>query len=299
MRSRLTKLLSLLFALALVSAACGSDSDAETTSAGDTDESADGASGELDCAIDSLPLHADGKLTIATGEPVFPPWMIDDDPANGEGFESAVAYALAEEMGFAQADVEWVRTDFDVAIAPGEKEYDFNMQQYSPLPERDEVVDFSVPYYRASKAVLAIGGSPAVGAATFADLTEAKWGATIGTTDLAYIEDQIGAEDVAVYDTQADTVAAMVAGQIDATVVSLPTALYLSAVELDDGVIAGVLPSAGDDEEGEAMSLLFTDGNELVSCVDVALESLRSAGTLDALAETWLQGDGDIPNITK
>lgn len=299
MRSRLTKLLSLLFALALVSAACGSDSDAETTSAGDADESADDASGELDCAVDSLPLHADGKLTIATGEPVFPPWMIDDDPANGEGFESAVAYALAEEMGFEQTDVEWVRTDFDVAIAPGEKEYDFNMQQYSPLPERDEVVDFSVPYYRSSKSVLAVGTSPAVGATTFADLTEAKWGATIGTTDLAYIEDQIGIEDVAVYDTQADTVAAMVAGQIDATVVSLPTALYLSAVELDDGVIAGVLPSAGDNEEGEAMSLLFTEGNELVSCVDLALESLRSAGTLDALAETWLQGDGDIPNITK
>lgn len=290
MKSRTAKLLSLLFALALVAAACGDD--AEET----TETTADAGSGELDCAVENLDLFADGKLTIATGEPVFPPWMIDDDPANGQGFESAVAYALAEEMGFAEADVVWTRTDFDVAIAPGDKDYDFNMQQYTPLPSRDEVVDFSVPYYNVQKSVLTFEGSPTDGATTFADLQSGTWGATIGTTDLDYIEQELGIEDVAVFDTQSDVVAAMVAGQIDSTVVGLPTAYFLSAVELDGGVIAGVLPPAGADSDG--MALLFTEGNPLRDCVNVALTALSDAGTLDALGEEWLQGES-IPSITK
>ena len=181
-------------------------------------------------------------------------------------------------------------------IAPGEKEYDFNMQQYSPTAERDEVVDFSVPYYSVQKSVLTFAGSPVEGASSFEDLVAGTWGATIGTTDLDYLENEMGIEDVAVYDTQADVVAAMVAGQIDSTVVGLPTAFYLSAVELDAGVIAGVLPAGSGDE---AMALLFTEGNPLRDCVDVALTSLRDAGTLDALAGEWLQGGGDIPTITK
>lgn len=290
MKSRTAKLLSLLFAFALVAAACGDDA-VETT-----ETTADAGSGELDCAVENLDLFADGKLTIATGEPVFPPWMIDDDPTNGQGFESAVAYALAGEMGFAEADVVWTRTDFDVAIAPGDKDYDFNMQQYSPLPSRDEVVDFSVPYYNVQKSVLTFEGSPTDGATTFADLQNGTWGATIGTTDLDYIEQELGIEDVAVFDTQSDVVAAMVAGQIDSTVVGLPTAYFLSAVELDGGVIAGVLPAAGADSDG--MALLFTEGNPLRDCVNVALTALSDAGTLDALAEDWLQGES-IPSITK
>ncbi len=294
MSFRLTKLLSLLFAFGLVAAACGSD--AEETVEAETD--GEEASGDLDCSVESLDLFAEGQLTIATGEPVFPPWMLDDDPTSGEGFESAVAYALAEEMGFAADAVTWVRTDFDVAIAPGDKDYDFNMQQYSPTAERDEVVDFSVPYYNVQKSVLTFAGSPVDGATSFGDLAAGTWGATIGTTDLDYIENEIGipADDVAVFDTQADVVAAMVAGQIDATVVGLPTAFFLSAVELDGGVIAGVLPAAGADSDG--MALLFTEGNPLRDCVDVALTSLRDAGTLDAIGEEWLQGGGDIPTIT-
>ncbi len=294
MSSRLTKLLSLLFAFGLVAAACGSD--AEETVEAETD--GEEASGELDCSVENLDLFADGTLTIATGEPVFPPWMLEDDPTSGEGFESAVAYAMAEEMGFAADAVTWVRTDFDVAIAPGDKDYDFNMQQYTPTDERDEIVDFSVSYYDVQRSVLTFEGSPTDGAATFADLASGTWGATIGTTDLDYIETEIGipAGDIAVFDTQADVVAAMVAGQIDSTVVGLPTAFFLSAVELDAGVIAGVLPSSGGNE---AMALLFTEGNPLRDCVDAALNSLRDAGTLDAIAGEWLQGGGEIPTITK
>jgi polar amino acid transport system substrate-binding protein len=306
MRSRLTTILALLLGLSLLAAACGDDDDDVATD--DTeeaaDEAADGAAEEApavhDCAVDSLALTTAGELTIATGEPVFPPWMIDDDPTNGQGFESAVAYALAEQMGFPADSITWTRTGFDEAIAPGEKPYDFNMQQYSITAERDEVVDFSIPYYVGQKSVIALEGTPAATAATFADLAGGTWGATVGTTDLAYIEDNIGipGADVAVFDTQADVVAAMLAGQIDATVVSLPTALFLTAVEIEGSVIAGVLPG-GETDEGDGMGLLFADGSELVPCVNAALQALTDDGTLEALAAEWLQGSGDIPNITE
>lgn len=298
MRSRLTQLLALLFALALVSAACGSDSE---TDAAATDEAAtdDAATDEaaLDCSIENLPLTEAGKLTIATGEPAYEPWMVDDDPTNKQGFEGAVAYAIAEKMGFADADVVWTRSDFDEAIAPGEKPYDFNMQQYSITADRDEVVDFSSPYYSGTKSVIALDGSPAATATNFEELKAGTWGATIGTTDLDYIENTLGIEDVAVYDTQGDVLSAMAAGQIDATVVALPTALYLTAVEMENGVIVGVLPTDPNQTDGDQMGLLFTEGSELTPCVNEAIEALSADGTLDALAVEWLQGEGTIPEI--
>lgn len=272
----------------------------DTTMTDTTSVAPDTTGGGEACAVDTLALHEPGTLTIATGEPVFPPWMMDDDPTNGEGFESAVAYALAEQMGFAAEDVTWVRTGFDEAIAPGEKPYDFNMQQYSITTERDEVVDFSIPYYISQKSVVALADSPAAGATTFADLEAATFGATIGTTDLDYIEQVLGITDAAVYNTQADTIAAMVAGQIDATVVSLPTAYFLTAVELENGVIAGVLPEeGGEGSEGEGMGLLFTEGNALVDCVNQALQVLTDDGTLEAIELEWLEQGGDIPLITE
>ncbi len=292
-------ILILLLGLALALTACGGDdaSDSsqttgeDTTASEDTTSSADGN----ECAIENLALYEEGKLTVATGEPVFPPWMMDDDPSNGEGFESAVVYALASEMGFAAEDVQWARTAFDEAISPVEKSYDFNIQQYSITEEREEIVDFSLPYYYVPKSLVALEGSPAVSAKTFADLEGVKFGATVGTTDLEYIEQVIGATDVAVYNNEVDVVSAMAAGQIDATVIGLPTAFYITAVQIDDGIIAGVFPS--NDDEGFGM--LFTEGNELVPCVNNAIQTLTDNGTLDALAEQWLQGGGDIPNITK
>ncbi|MPZ51123.1 MAG: transporter substrate-binding domain-containing protein [Acidimicrobiia bacterium] len=316
------KLMYSTLALTLVLAACGGSDPADTTGVGtettaaapDTTAPAETtAAGETTaapaettaaatettvnaaCSTDSDLLFEPGKLTIATGEPVFPPWMMDDDPTNGEGFESAVAYALAEELGFAAEDVSWVRTGFDQAIAPGEKDYDFNMQQYSITEERDEVVDFSIPYYNVQKSVIALSDTPAAQATTFAELAEANLGATIGTTDLDYIEQVIGDTDTAVYNTQADTVAALNAGQIDATVVGLPTAHFLTAVELENAVISGLLPEQGD--SGEGMGLLFTEGNEYVNCVNPALEALHESGAIDAMAEEWLEQGGDIPLI--
>lgn len=303
--------LYIVLALSLVLAACGDGSSGDTTTtAGDVTTTAAAettttaaettTTGAADvCSTDSEALFEPGKLTIATGEPVFPPWMIDDDPTNGQGFESAVAYALAEELGFAAEDVQWVRTTFDEAIAPGERPYDFNMQQYSITAERDEIVDFSIPYYTAQKSVVALEGTPAASAATFGDLAEVNWGATIGTTDLDYIVDVIGIPDadVAVFNDQAGTFAAMAAGQIDATVIGLPTAYFVTAVELENAVIAGVLPRQGD--EGDGMGLLFTDGNPYVGCVNSALETLHDNGSIDAIDAEWMQAGGDIPEITE
>jgi polar amino acid transport system substrate-binding protein len=276
-------ILMLMLVLVLVLAACGG----EDTSGEPV------ASGGDACTMENMALYEEGKLTVATGEPVFPPWMMDDDPSNGQGFESAVVYALASEMGFAAEDVQWVRTSFDEAISPVEKPYDFNLQQYSITEEREEIVDFSVPYYYVQRALVALEGSPATEAKTLADLKDIKFGATVGTTDLDYIEDVIGATDVAVYNAEVDVVSAMSAGQIDATVIGLPTAFYITAVQLDNGVVAGVLPSESD----EGFGLLFTDGSELTQCVNIALQTLRDNGTLDSLVEEWLQGGGDIPTI--
>ena len=180
-------------------------------------------------------------LTVATGEPAFPPYVIDDDPTTGEGFESAVVYAVAEQLGFAEDDVNWVRTTFDEAIAPGEKDYDFNIQQYGITAERDEVVDFSMPYYDGQKALLVPDDSPAATATSFADIQDLSTGATIGTTDADYITETIGIPeaDVAIFDDQAATFAALDAGQIDATVIGLPTALFITEVELPQIAIAG------------------------------------------------------------
>lgn len=300
-----------VLALSLVLAACGDgSSDDTTTTAGDVTTTAAAettttaaettTTGGADlCSTDSEALFEPGSLTIATGEPVFPPWMIDDDPTNGQGFESAVAYALAEELGFAAEDVQWVRTTFDEAIAPGERPYDFNMQQYGITEERDEIVDFSIPYYVEQKTVVALEGTAAAGATTFAELAESNLGATIGTTDLDYIVEVIGVPDaeVAVYNDQAATFAALAAGQIDATVIGLSTAYFITAVEIDNAVISGVLPDVGGTEGG--MGLLFTDGNPYVECVNAALQTLTDDGTLSALGDEWLEAGGDIPEITE
>jgi polar amino acid transport system substrate-binding protein len=300
-----------VLALSLVLAACGDGSSGDTTTTAEGDTTTPAAettttaaetttTGAADvCSTDSEALFEPGSLTIATGEPVFPPWMIDDDPTNGEGFESAVAYALAAELGFAPEDVQWVRTTFDEAIAPGERPYDFNMQQYGITEERDEIVDFSIPYYVEQKTVVALEGTPAASATTFAELAESNLGATIGTTDLDYIVEVIGVPDadVAVYNDQAATFAALSAGQIDATVIGLSTAYYITAVEIENAVISGVLPDVGGTEGG--MGLLFTDGNPYVECVNAALQTLTDDGTLETLGEEWLEAGGGIPEITE
>lgn len=188
-------------------------------------------------------LMTPGQLTVGTGDPVYPPWMLNNDPASGEGFENALIYALAEEMGFEADQVAWVGQTFEQTIAPGAKNFDFAIQQISVTEARAEVVTFSQVYFQPDKAVIALPGSAVEEATSFADLREARWGATIGTTDLAYLENIIGVDDAAVYDDQIGTFQAMLAGQIDATVVALPTALFATAVQIEEADIVALLPA--------------------------------------------------------
>ncbi len=287
---RFRTLTVLLLALALVAAACG-------------DDEADGGGDGTSCAIDDLNLVSPGTLTVATGEPAFPPWVGTTDgenfdvPESRTGFEAALVYALADEMGFAADDVAWVRTGFDEVIAPGPKDFDFNLQQYSITAAREEVVDFSDPYYVTAQALVAFPDSAVAGATSLADLKDAKLGAQIGTTSLDFIDDVIQPDsDAAVYDTNVDAKSALEANQIDGIIVDLPTAYFITAVEIEGSVIVAEFesPSAAPDEYG----LLFADGNSLVGCVNDALGTLRDNGTLASLEDEWLVSAGGIVTIS-
>ena len=239
-------------------------------------------------------LYQPGKLTVATGEPVYPPWMMNDDPASGEGFENGMVYALAEELGFDRDDVVWVRQTFDQGIAPGPKPYDFNIQQYSVTEARREFVDFSIVYYKPEKAVVALPNSPISAARSFADLRTARWGATIGTTDLDYIENLIGVERVAVFSDQAGTFQALLGGQIDATVISLPTALFATAVQVPEATIAAILPH---DPNDLGHGLVFEKGNPIVPWINEGLRAIIADGVIADLTAQYLIGDDSIPEI--
>ncbi|MFF2390755.1 transporter substrate-binding domain-containing protein [Agromyces sp. NPDC058104] len=235
-----------------------------------------------------------GKLTIGTGEPAYFPWVVDDAPENGEGFEAAVAYAVAEQLGYDDDDVVWVRTTFDQAIAPGPKAFDLNLQQFSITEERAANVDFSSPYYATTQVVITVTGSPASGATSIAELKELNVGAQTGTTSLDAVEEIIEpTAGASVFNTNDDAKLALQNGTVDAIVVDLPTAFYLTGAELDGGEIIGQLPetSAGGDEFG----FVLAKDSPLTAEVTAAVDALRADGTLDALAEEWLGGEGAAP----
>jgi polar amino acid transport system substrate-binding protein len=308
--------LAAVLVLTLFVAACGDDTGAETTTTAEdtTTTAADGATtttgaeattttGEPEaCAVDSLNLVNPGQLTVATGDPVFPPWMgVGDDnfdvPESGTGFEGALVYALAAELGFSDDQVTFVRTGFDEAIAPGPKEWDFNIQQYSITEDRDEVVDFSDPYYETQQALVTFPDSPYAEADSIDDLKDAVLGAAIGTTSLDFAENVIQPDtQVSVYDENVDVEAAMNAGQIDGLVVDLPTAYFITAVQVEGSVIAGVFEAQA--ESPDQFGLLFEEGNPLVECANEALATLRDDGTLAALEEEWLTQEGAVAEIS-
>ncbi len=237
-----------------------------------------------------------GKLTVGTGEPVYPPWMLNNDPAGGEGFENGLVYAVAAKMGFAKEDVVWVGQNFDQTIAPGKKPFDFAIQQISVTEERAKVVTFSDVYFQPEKAVIALPGSPVVGSKSFADLGKARWGAVIGTTDLAYLENVLGVKDAAVYNDQIAVFQAMRAGQIDATLAALPTALFATAVQIEEASIVAILPA---DKKDKGHGFLFQFENPLVGWVNEALAEVVSEGKVESLKSTYLVADPNLPIITE
>ena len=284
---RLLSVLALALALAAFTVACGDDED----SSGGAEETT-AAVGPEECTAENLETFKEGKLTIATDSPAYPPYFIDDDPSNGQGFESAVAYAIAEKLGFEREDVEWTVVPFNASFAPGPKDFDFDVNQISITPKRAQQVDFSSPYYVANQAVVALKGSEAANATSLADLADIKFGVQIGTTSLDAVEQVIQpSQEPAVYDTSNDVVTALKQEQVDAVVVDVPTAFYLTAVQVPKGTIVGQFSAPGGDEWG---ALLEKD-SPLTDCVSWAIDELRESGELAEIEREWITEKANAP----
>jgi polar amino acid transport system substrate-binding protein len=284
-----TLLIASLVAAAVGAAACGSSSD--DTSSGSASGAASTAAAKpaaAACDKASLPLKSSGTLTVGTDKPAYPPYFEDDKPANGKGFESAVAYAVAKQLGFAPGEVKWMVVPFNSSYAPGDKKFDFDINQISITPKRAKHVDFSSPYFTAPQAVVAREGSPAASATSLADLAKAKLGVQVGTTSLDAVSASIKpSSQPQVFNDSNDTVRALKIKRVDAIVVDLPTAFYLTAAEIPKSKIVGQFQAPGGDRWG----LLLQKGSKLTTCVNQALDKLSSAGELERLQKQWMGGD--------
>ncbi|MBU3703153.1 MAG: amino acid ABC transporter substrate-binding protein [Ilumatobacteraceae bacterium] len=310
-------LVAVALSAGLLLAACGDDNEsstadttatAEETTTAETTATGDGAV-TADTSPDPAALAGvgndctkgktleEGVLTIGTGSPAYSPWVENDAPESGEGFEAAVAYLVAEAMYFSKENVKWVRTTFDEAIQPGAKNFDFNLQQYSITDERKKTVSFSDPYYTSNQAIVGFADSRAAGAKSVADLKDLKFGAQAGTTSLDFINEVIKpSSEPFVYDDNAGAKAALEAKQVDAIVLDLPTAFYVSAVEIEGTKVIGQFPAnagSGADEFG----MVFDLDNPLVECVNTALALLKENDLLAAIETQWLSAKTGAPVI--
>jgi len=236
----------------------------------------------------------DGTLTIATDSPAYDPWFRHNDPSNGKGYESAVAYAVAKQMGFDPSSVTWVKEPFNKSFAPGEKNFDFDINQISITPERAKVVDFSDGYYTASQALITLKDSPVAKATTVDELKKYKLGAQTGTTSLTAIRQDIQPTTAPlVFQNTNVAKQALLNGQVDAIVADLPTAFYITAVEIPQSTIVGQFQQQSG--APEQFGMLFGKGNALVGCVNQALATLKSDGSLDAFEQKWLSQTVNVP----
>lgn len=313
--SRFPRALAVLAVAALV-AACTNGADASPTPTAEATSTAmtDAASptgtaspAAEACAPENLETKTAGQLTIGTDNPAFPPYW--DPPAEGEeatdpwelgdpynkrGFEGAVAWAIAEELGFGDEEVEFVAVPFDNSFAPGEKDFDLYLAQVSYTPERAEQVDMSDGYYFSNQALVANAGTPITEASSIADVAEFTLGVQVGTTALDYVEEQIQpANEPMVYNSNDAAIAALNAEQVDGIVVDLPTAFFITAVQMDDGVVVGQFPA----EEGgqEYFSVVLELDSPLTDCVNEAIASLTDSGDLEAITQEWMSENVDVP----
>jgi polar amino acid transport system substrate-binding protein len=232
---------------------------------------------------------------VATDKPAYPPYFEDNDPANGKGFESAVAYAIADQLGFPKSKVVWTVEPFNASYAPGPKDFDFDVNQISITPTRAKQVDFSTPYYTANQAVVALKSSDAAKATSLGDLSDTTIGVQIGTTSLDAVKDVIEpASEPKVFDNSNDVITALKQGQVDAVVVDVPTALYLTAVQVPQAKVVGQFPAPGGDRWGA----LLSKGSPLTACVSKAIESLRSSGELQQITDRWMSQAAGAPKLS-
>ncbi|HEY8986505.1 MAG TPA: ABC transporter substrate-binding protein [Streptomyces sp.] len=253
-----------------------------------------GSSTGAACAKGALSTTAAGKLTVGTDTPAYEPWFKDDKPSSGQGFESAVAYAVAQRLGYAKSAVVWQTVPFNKAFAPGVKTFDFDINQVSISDERKKAVDFSSGYYDVRQAVIALKGTKAAQAKSIADLKGLKLGAQVGTTSLEYIQDVVKpAQQAAAYAENDQAKAALQNKQVDAIVVDLPTAFYITGAEITDATIVGQFENRG--ATPEQFGLVLDKGSALTPCVTAAVDALRKDGTLAKLEQQWLSDAVSAP----
>ncbi|GAA4936003.1 polar amino acid transport system substrate-binding protein [Nonomuraea thailandensis] len=277
----------LLLAVAVAVVGCAPVDETATTAAPTTSTA---------CTKEQLSLLTPGKLTIGTDKPAFEPWFKDDDPGNGQGFESAVAFAVAGELGFDRSEVQWSTVKFDAAFAPGDKEFDFDINQVSITPERAEAVDFSKGYYTVKQAVVVSEKGKFAGAKSLAELKDAKIGVQVGTTSFNAVRDVIKpADDPDVFNDQIDVVTALKNDQVDAVVVDLPTAFYVTAAQVENSKIVGQFSSTGGTPE--EFGLVMEKGSALKPCVDKAVDALKTKGELAKIEQQWLGSAAGAPEL--
>ncbi len=282
----------LILAATVFAAACA-PADAPTAAG----PSASASAAAEACPSGGLPTLTAGTLTIGTDQPVYQPWYVDDAPENGQGFESAVAYAIAEQLGYPKDKVAWARVPFNAAIQPGPKPFDLNLTEFSITDERRQAVDFSAPYYDVKQAVVTLSDNPFANVTNVAGLAGARLGAQVGTTSYDAINAVIKpSTPAAVFNTNDDAKLALSNGQVDAIVVDLPTAFFITSAELQNAKIVGQLPAGTGTPE--QFGAVLDKNSPLTPCVSEAVEALRSAGTLTALEQQWLTAAGSAPELT-
>jgi polar amino acid transport system substrate-binding protein len=288
-RSTLAIVSVLALGLALL-AGCGGKS-SSSSSGGEGEGTTASAS---NCTPSKMQTHSAGELTIATDKPAYPPYFEDDEPANGEGFESAVGYAIGEQLGYPKGKIKWTVEPFDSSYAPGPKDFDFDVNEISITPTREKAVDFSAPYYSANQAVVALEDSEAAKAKSLADLKDTKIGVQINTTSLSAVNEEIEpSSKPEVFNGSGDVVTALKNGQVEAVVVDLPTALYLTAAQVENATIIGQFGKA----EGEEWGALLAKGSSLTGCVSGAIEALEESGELEKITQRWMSQAAEAPQL--
>jgi polar amino acid transport system substrate-binding protein len=285
--TKLPALLLLTAALFLV--ACGSDDSSSGKPAAKATTQAEA------CTKDNLKTKVPGTLTVATDKPAYPPYFEDDNPTNGKGFESAVAYAIATKLGYAKDEVKWTVVPFNASYAPGPKQFDFDVNQISITPKRQKVVDFSAPYFTAPQALVVPKGSKLTNAKSLADVRASKIGVQVGTTSYDAVKEVIKPDtDPKVFNNSTDVVTALKQGQVEGVVVDLPTAFYVTAAQVKGSKIVGQFDAPGGDKWGA----LLAKGSPLTSCVSKAITELDSSGELKKIYDQWLGDAAGAPTLS-
>jgi polar amino acid transport system substrate-binding protein len=274
-------------------AGCASSSSSSASPGSGTGSSASASTASCTNAAIQGQLYSKGALTVATDQPVYPPWFENNKPSNGQGYESAVAYAVAAQLGFKPSQVKWAYEPFDSSYAPGPKKFDFDINEVSYSAARAQAVTFSDSYYDVQQALVALKTSPIVTKHSPADLKTYVYGDQVGTTSLTFINSQIQpTQTPKVFETLNDVKQALQTKQIAALVTDTPTAQFISSSEIPGSVMVAQFPSTG-----EHYGLLFAKGNPLVTCVNKALATLRSNGTLAQLTSKYLKIYTSVPTI--